>query len=342
MHVKTKITACWSNLPQHVTQIWQVNEKNTWRELSKHRQRETRPLCTGRPWQTVLKGKSSSKINALSRSGCNAICSVLTICLSHTHTRNLFSMFDLFTVLTNTCLSYTPCWHANIPLQFIRDLTELPRMQSKRLCAGIVSSVISPPLTSSDVVMCSQACALPAFSVWDWLLLLLAGDEGGPPHRTAVAGSEPAHRRRGGKRSRAEPVIWLSVRGQRRRRTPHCHERERLVNTAVSLAFINMHKQTSSVNHTSPPVSDVWDGDRRSSGFTRACRAPRSLKTLARSLLFHEGPWGLRVRFNLPWSHLRERTEPRWNTSLNLHRQLAGLKAEYQCCKSQQESFRLH
>lgn len=130
------------------------------------------------------KGKSSSKINAFSQSGCKAICSVLTICLSHTHIQNLSSMFDLFTVLTNTCLSYTQT--SIHPTNW-----KMPTLPS---C-----------MTPLDVVTWTRA--LPAFSVWDRLLLLLAGDEGGPPHRTAVAGSEPAHGRRGGKRSGAEPVI---------------------------------------------------------------------------------------------------------------------------------------
>lgn len=199
---------------------------------------ETCPLCTGHPWKTVLRAKSSSKINAFSWSGCKAICSVLTICLSHTfiicpecltycidiHT------FELHAVLTRK--HPTPIhWWSNCTTQNAKQ-TPVSRYWQ------------FGPLTSCDVAMSAHTCTLPAFSVWDWLLLLLAGDEGGPPHRTAVAGSEPAHRRRGGKRSGAEPVIWLSVCGQRRRRTPHCHKRKRLVNTPVSLPFINVHKQT--------------------------------------------------------------------------------------------------
>lgn len=124
---------------------------------------------------------------------------------------------------------------------------------------------------------------LPAFSVWDrLLLLLLACDESGSPHRTAVAGPEPAHRSGRGERSRTEPVIWFSVRGQGRRRTPHCHDSEQLLNThtaslCLSFTHINTHKRQRSkvldlslVGQTSPLVC------LRSTTPGRACDRQRS------------------------------------------------------------------
>lgn len=93
--------------------------------------------------------------------------------------------------------------------------------------------------SQSDIAAGACTC-LPALSMWD--RLLLACDESGSPHRTAVAGPEPAHRSGRRERSRAEPVIWFPVRGQRRRRTPHCHEQLRKITRCVLLFVFHAHK----------------------------------------------------------------------------------------------------
>lgn len=61
---------------------------------------------------------------------------------------------------------------------------------------------------------------LPALSVWRWQMLL-ARNEGGAPHRTAVAVPKPAHRRRWRVRGAPEAVVRLGLRGERGGRTPH-------------------------------------------------------------------------------------------------------------------------
>lgn len=81
---------------------------------------------------------------------------------------------------------------------------------------GLTSLALSPRCSGL------RCWLLPALSVWKWWLLL-ARNEGGAPHRTAVAVPKPTHRRRRRVRGAPEPVVRLGLCGERGGRTPHHH-----------------------------------------------------------------------------------------------------------------------
>lgn len=73
-----------------------------------------------------------------------------------------------------------------------------------------------------------QCWLLPALSMRQRVLLLTC-DEGGAPHRAAVAVPEPAHRGWRWVRGAAEAMVWLSLCSERRGWAPHHHSDRKLV-----------------------------------------------------------------------------------------------------------------
>lgn len=79
---------------------------------------------------------------------------------------------------------------------------------------------------------------LPALSVRQRVLLLTC-DEGGAPHRAAVAVPKPAHRGWRWVGGAAEAMVWLSLCSERRGRAPH-HHGDRIIVSKCSLTEVSV------------------------------------------------------------------------------------------------------
>lgn len=111
-----------------------------------------------------------------------------------------------------------------------------------------------------------QRWLLPALSVRQ-RGLLLTWDEGGAPHRAAVAVPEPAHRRGRWVRGAAEAMVWLGLCSERWGWAPHHHGDRKsvsectLIGRSVCFCFSLEHKGWGRYPHLySVRQTDIhWD-----------------------------------------------------------------------------------
>lgn len=124
-------------------------------------------------------------------------------------------------------LLHSQVWMTGVKQNHLSFILRLPTADQARPARRSVPEVHSTE-KCVGTRLGRQSWLLPALPVRQWVLLLTC-DEGGAPHRAAVAVPEPAHRGWRRVRGAAEAMVWLGLCSERRGWAPHRHGDRKLV-----------------------------------------------------------------------------------------------------------------